>query len=242
MSFKWRGGGQPPHHQSDAMALPGHPVASWPPALQLLLLGVALTLLSLLKRLIFGRGSAPFRVIDTQDRGKALVAARSFRAGEVIFTEKALLSIPVGSQILAPLGFLAPSLATRLLKLHGHEKLSGEARKVFGEYGEHLVDQMEATGLWSAQRARTDAARVWKLLGVWEANKLSFTNSSGRSEQCVFEQISRLNHSCEPNVRLLPGASGELQMMAAGGILRGEELCICYPETWICFIPVGGPN
>jgi hypothetical protein len=38
------------------MALPSRPVASWPPALLLLLLGVALTLLSLLKRLIFGRG------------------------------------------------------------------------------------------------------------------------------------------------------------------------------------------
>jgi len=36
------------------MALPSRPVASWPPALLLLLLGVAVTLLSLLKRLIFG--------------------------------------------------------------------------------------------------------------------------------------------------------------------------------------------
>ena len=47
-------GGPPPI--PDAMALPSRPVASWPPALLLLLLGVALTLLSLLKRLIFGRG------------------------------------------------------------------------------------------------------------------------------------------------------------------------------------------
>ena len=45
------------------------------------------------------------------------------------FLSQALLSIPLGSHILAPLGFLAPKLVTRLLKLHGHEKLSGEARK-----------------------------------------------------------------------------------------------------------------
>lgn len=78
---------------------------------------------------------------------------------------------------------------------------------------------------------------------------MNFVGSKG-PEQCVFEQISRsggpkvgtkgsslvflafprMNHSCEPNVRLMPGGSGQLFVLAALKISPGEELCICYPE------------
>lgn len=97
-----------------------------------------------------------------------------------------------------------------------------------GEHGEALEEVMLQSG-WSAKGVATWKDEVWRLLRVWDTNKLSFQGPSG-TEQCVFPTISRMNHSCEPNVRLIPSGTGELVALAAVDIAKGEELCICYLE------------
>ncbi|CAJ1421338.1 unnamed protein product [Effrenium voratum] len=200
-----------------------------PPAIAVVVLGVVGGLILRLLRWLAGDG-AGFRVVQTGNRGKILVSRGSHEPGSVILTEKAILSVAGGSP-LAALGRLSKAQRRRLELLHRAQELDPESLGAeLGCHGEHLLERMAATGIWTPATAQKDAVWVWQLLCVWDANKLSFVNSNG-PEQCVFEKISRFNHSCEPNVRLLPsGKPGELVAVAALRISHGEELCICYPE------------
>eukprot|EP00913_Durusdinium_trenchii_P036089 g33770.t1 len=167
----------------------------------------------------------------------ALVAKGSFKQGDVILLEEAILSLAAGASPVAALGLLSRSQRRRLAALHCHTRLAparaedgaGALSEQLGEEGERLLEEMVASGVWTAEQAVQDAGWLWQLLRVWDANKLSFVTAQG-PEQCVFERISRLNHSCEPNVRLLPAGPKQLLVVAAVDIREGEELCICYPE------------
>ncbi|CAJ1350909.1 unnamed protein product, partial [Effrenium voratum] len=200
-----------------------------PPAIAVVVLGVVGALILRLLRWLAGDG-AGFRVVQTGNRGKILVSRGSHEPGSVILSEKAILSVAGGSP-LAALGRLSKAQRRRLELLHRAQELDPESLGAeLGCHGEHLLERMAATGIWTPTTAQKDAVWVWQLLCVWDANKLSFVSSDG-PEQCVFEKISRFNHSCEPNVRLLPsGKPGELVAVAALHISHGEELCICYPE------------
>ncbi|CAK0885134.1 unnamed protein product, partial [Prorocentrum cordatum] len=91
---------------------------------------------------------------------------------------------------------------------------------VLGEHGEHLEAAMWQAGCPPHAWARGAVPELWRLLRIWDANKLSLAGPAGL-EQCVFFVLSRMNHSCEPNVRLLPGgAAGELVAVAAVDISR----------------------
>ncbi|CAK9079129.1 unnamed protein product [Durusdinium trenchii] len=168
---------------------------------------------------------------------QALVAKGSFKQGDVILLEEAILSLAAGASPVAALGLLSRSQRRRLAALHCHTRLAparaedgaGALSEQLGEEGERLLEEMVASGVWTAEQAVQDAGWLWQLLRVWDANKLSFVTAQG-PEQCVFERISRLNHSCEPNVRLLPAGPKQLLVVAAVDIREGEELCICYPE------------
>lgn len=182
-------------------------------------------------------------VADTGDvRGKVLVSRRAFRRGEEIFREVALLSVPAGVLPLASLANLDLPSQQRLLQLHCPDRLAparpedgaNAPSQAVGEDGEHLEEVLRQSG-WSAESAAASRTGMWRMLCVWDANKLSFVSPSGLL-QCVFQYVSRMNHSCEPNVRLIPAgggpheAKGELRVVAAVDIESGEELNICYPE------------
>ncbi|CAJ1350908.1 unnamed protein product, partial [Effrenium voratum] len=193
-----------------------------PPAIAVVVLGVVGALILRLLRWLAGDG-AGFRVVQTGNRGKILVSRGSHEPGSVILSEKAILSVAGGSP-LAALGRLSKAQRRRLELLHRAQELDPESLGAeLGCHGEHLLERMAATGIWTPTTAQKDAVWVWQLLCVWDANKLSFVSSDG-PEQCVFEKISRFNHSCEPNVRLLPsGKPGELVAVAALHISHGEE-------------------
>ncbi|CAK9079135.1 unnamed protein product [Durusdinium trenchii] len=208
-----------------------------PPAVLLLLLGALLVLGAAVVRRLCGGSAEKFLLVETAERGKALVAKGSFKQGDVILLEEAILSLAAGASPVAALGLLSRSQRRRLAALHCHTRLAparaedgaGALSEQLGEEGERLLEEMVASGVWTAEQAVQDAGWLWQLLRVWDANKLSFVTAQG-PEQCVFERISRLNHSCEPNVRLLPAGPKQLLVVAAVDIREGEELCICYPE------------
>ncbi|CAE7762924.1 SMYD3 [Symbiodinium sp. CCMP2456] len=179
-----------------------------------------------------------YETVDTSDRGKALVARVRIEKGCVVLVERAVLSVPAGASPIPAMGFLGWRARRLLESLYcpaslavsrvedGENALSDE----IGRHGEKLLQAMVQSGLWSVKQAEKDFAWVWTLLRVWDANKLSFASRKGL-EQGIFQSISRLNHSCEPNLRLLPtGEPGELMAVATMGIEPGKELCICYPE------------
>lgn len=176
-------------------------------------------------------------VVQTTDRGKILIARKPYPRGSIITCDRALLSVSTGMVPLESLARLGGRERRLMLALHCPEALSPSRpedggrslSETFGEHGESLEAVMVRSG-WSATRAALWKDEAWRLLRIWDANKLSFSSPKG-FEQCVFPTLSRMNHSCVPNVRLVPGgAQGELVALAAVDISAGEELNTCYSE------------
>eukprot|EP00439_Symbiodinium_sp_Y106_P046500 s1662_g5.t3 len=215
----------------------GRPAA---PAAYVAIFGALFVLILVLGRQLarLRQAAKKYETVDTSDRGKALVARVRIEKGCVVLVERAVLSVPAGASPIPAMGFLGWRARRLLESLYCPASLSvsrvedGEnaLSDVIGQHGEKLQQAMVQSGLWSVKQAEKDFPWVWTLLRVWDANKLSFANRRG-VEQGIFHTISRLNHSCEPNLRLLPtGEPGELMAVATMGIEPGKELCICYPE------------
>mmetsp|Transcript_109037 Transcript_109037/g.351949 ORF Transcript_109037/g.351949 Transcript_109037/m.351949 type:complete len:433 (+) Transcript_109037:101-1399(+) len=184
----------------------------------------------------FAEAPAQVVVKATADRGKVLVSHTAFRCGDVVFREGSALFVPSDVLPLASFFQLSAAKRRKLLDLHCPDALSpapedggGQLSKLLGERREFLERVMIGFG-WSVARAKVEKTEAWQFLRIWDANKLSFQGRDGR-EQGIFATICRMNHSCEPNVRLMPGsAPHELVAYAAVDIASGEELCICYSE------------
>lgn len=177
-------------------------------------------------------------IIETSDRGKVLVTQHAFRQGNIVLREVAALAVPSRSVPLGGLGQLQGVKRRQFMALHCPEALSaarpedgtGALSAVVGEHGAVLEQVLQKWLGWSAARAKIEKAEVWRFLRIWDANKLSWMGRR-EVEQGVFVTLSRMNHSCEPNVRLMPGmARHELVVYAARDIAAGEELCLCYVE------------
>lgn len=182
--------------------------------------------------------SSGLSIIETDDRGKVLVTQHAFRQGDVVLREVAALTIPSRSLPLAGLGRLYGVKRRQFMALHCPEALSaarpedgaGALSAVVGENGAVLEQVLQKWCGWSAARAKLEKADAWRFLRIWDANKLSWMGRT-EVEQGVFLTLSRMNHSCEPNIRLMPGMSEhELVAYAARDIASGEELCLCYVE------------
>jgi len=182
---------------------------------------------------------ANVKVAGTAERGMILITQRAVPRGTEIFRETALLTAPEGIMPVARFAQLPRVLQSKLLNLHCSDKLpparpedGGVAlSQVVGENGEWVFDVLRQCG-FSEASAKASVATMWQLLRVWSANKISISNTVGDNiEQAIFATISRMNHSCEPNVRLWPSAKqDELVVVATTDIAAGDELCICYPE------------
>mmetsp|Transcript_46488 Transcript_46488/g.92343 ORF Transcript_46488/g.92343 Transcript_46488/m.92343 type:complete len:445 (+) Transcript_46488:82-1416(+) len=177
-------------------------------------------------------------VVETCDRGKVLVTQHAFQQGDIVFSEVAALAIPSRSLPLMGLGQLQGAKRRQFMALHCPEALSaarpedgvGALSAVVGEQGAALEQVLQKWCGWSYAKVKMEKAEAWRFLRIWDANKLSWMGRT-EVEQGVFVTLSRMNHSCEPNVRLMPGmAEHELVVYAVRDIAAGDELCLCYVE------------
>ncbi|CAE7345143.1 SMYD3 [Symbiodinium natans] len=213
---------------------------SGPPAAYVATFGALFVLILALGRqlALLRQAAEKFEIVGTRDRGKAVVARTRIEKGGVVLVERALLSVPAGVSPIPAVGMLGRRARSLLESLYCPASLSASRSEdgshalsdEIGQHGEQLRQRMVECGVWSARKAEVDFSWAWTVLRVWDANKLSFMSRRGH-EQCIFHKISRFNHSCEPNVRLLPtGEPGELMALATVAVEPGKELCICYPE------------
>lgn len=175
----------------------------------------------------------PVEVFETSDgRGKGLRSTKAFKPGDVILVEPPLLRWPRNG----PVAEMVPIRAylrlrqreqAAVLGLYCPGELSPDGwGSLVGVHGENLDELLEVSGLSPQNIPKDLRETLCRLLAVADANSATGTNFSA-----IYELFSRMNHSCLPNVCTATKSSGEIAMVAAFPIERGEELCTEYVDA-----------
>eukprot|EP00434_Breviolum_minutum_P009969 symbB.v1.2.008789.t1/scaffold536.1/size343967/5 len=155
--------------------------------------------------------------------GKCLVAALDFDVGEVVLEETPLLEMP-DEQVLA---FKTTSHYAAVW-LYAQHYISQEKFQQLLQLG--LSEGAATSG--KAQEAKEALMEVpesedaLRFLIILMSNSFRFKGVNG-STTALFELISRINHSCVPNVRMI-GDGRPAQLVAVRPIKQQDELLLCY--------------
>ncbi|KAF8257877.1 hypothetical protein EI94DRAFT_1670260 [Lactarius quietus] len=132
--------------------------------------------------------------------GKGAFASRDIQRGDLILSEKPILSILTN----------APEPLKRI-------SIEAAARKLSPV---HLDELLSLSNSHTACTCFRDP-----FLGIYGTNSFTFTDDD--SGICL--KASRFNHSCNPNARFsFNSNTGELRIYALGTIPRGEEIFVAY--------------
>ena len=165
----------------------------------------------------------PVMVTEIEGKGRGLVAARDIKMGELIFNDKAAITLPKN--------LCSFSVGTMDALKKQIKKLPTEAKSQF--YKLKAPDtNLEVNKVISilANKSDRDSAEALKL---FTAN--AFTNRN-RDYNSLYLNLSLVNHSCAPNAEegeLRPEDETEDQvrqyeLRAIKDIQRGEEINMCY--------------
>ena len=147
------------------------------------------------------------RLAPVEGKGLGLVATRALQAGSTIFTED-------------PLFLITREMKAEVARLlEAYRGLSEETK----EKVEQLHDPGETYDKFDAIPEIDPSDR--KVLRIIDVNTYGseLAESSG-----VYETISRINHSCWPNVHYTLVAGRGMEVRACRPVARGEELLASY--------------
>jgi hypothetical protein len=132
--------------------------------------------------------------------GQGAFATRDIQRGDLILSEKPILSIP--SDVPEP---------RRLISLES------AVRNLSPAHLDHYL---------SLQNSHTECSCFPNpLMGIFSTNAFGVANGDGGT--CL--RASRFNHSCSPNAKFsFNSNTGELRIFALGTIPRGEEIFVAY--------------
>ena len=141
-------------------------------------------------------------------RGHCAFSLRSFVRGELILTERPLVSVP------------------------GHHPFNAEQVEEIDRRVAALSDN-ERSAFFEMANAFPDAPSV--AAGIFMTNSFDMTDSPFGPGCAMYLAIARLNHSCQPNAQQthIP-ETGEEVLYASRDIAVGEEICDCYIELRMC--------
>jgi len=163
------------------------------------------------------------------------VSVRPIAAGEVVLSEEPTIAVSQESSVptLADLQmwvvvFAAqePESRSKILGLHCPETAAegGSLASLLGVRGERTSECLKCP----AGVAEHD---VWRFLRIMECNCLESRAGGGVSVE-LSDQLSRLNHSCSPNILRGPGKlPWTLEARALRPIAAGEELTVSYVDA-----------
>lgn len=162
---------------------------------------------------------------EESGKGRKLVALSSITAGQLLWTEHALVwaEKQVSAAVSSFLQSASPSPTTAsslLASMHWHRE-GGEGQ---GLPLHHLWQLHPVRGRDMQQE---DSAVIAGLYDVFRYNGILLSNGSPTGAVAIFLATSMLNHSCTPNVRWQVQGT-ILQLYACRDIAPGEELCVNY--------------
>ena len=169
--------------------------------------------------------------IRTSNLGRALFATSRFDAGDVILSERPLVTVP-GNDI--PPGWVAMNGCWRLV-----EALIRERAKLveFNSWQLHLgstvpIDElslMDERSLHKRYRIPRNVLR--SLYRRMVAYNIGYRDELDETYS-IYHLLSLMNHACRPKARLVQkpiGAAGIMvSLVAIGPLQRGEEITWCY--------------
>ncbi|KAK7032042.1 hypothetical protein VNI00_013410 [Paramarasmius palmivorus] len=191
-----------------------------------------------------------FRMQEIPGKGRGLVATKDIKWGDLIFAERALIISPVALPATGCESLTVPSHFTEPQK---RQVVLDECERQF----QLLIDAMSPEGqaaykdLWNCHKedgsgplvgiSRTNGEMTDSLCEQFTESPSSqvlalkiIMNHLGYPERSsnysgTWNLISRLNHSCRPNVGVnWDSPSFSMQVRAGRDIEAGEELCISY--------------
>ena len=159
-------------------------------------------------------------VKEVEGRGKGLVATRSIRAGTVIFTEDPLIVVAkVG-------GVTTMGQLENIQEFEKFKKMDKKIRKDFLS----LCDPLQFDWRWKLW-SLTVGQDFAKFMRIFSVNRtLIGSNTDSDDLAGVYKLLSRINHSCCPNVICQWRAETPLkiEVIAATSIRKGKELTVSY--------------
>jgi hypothetical protein len=173
----------------------------------------------------FAPNSIQFRVQSIAGKGLGVIAARDILVGEMIMTEKPLLSLTTEP---SSGGKPSPADYARVLRVveeevdrlpkEGQDRffaLTGYARDVFDDDG----------GDDDGGQTSTTSSKTTSALDIFRTNALPMAKGCAG----VFPDLARLNSHCRPNVHYSwDDEQKHATVYAVDPILAGQELNICY--------------
>nr|GAT49082.1 predicted protein [Mycena chlorophos] len=169
------------------------------------------------------------RVVELPGKGSGLVAARSFKQGDLILTERPLLMLPVGIAVRRPATFTDAQIQQHALNETERynqvvvERMEEQRRVAFFEL--HNSHTEDGSGPIHG-RARTN--------GIALANLQPGVLDAASHYSAVGDLISRINHSCSPNtVAEFSRALFAFELFATRDVVQGEELTYHYIDTLV---------
>ncbi|KAL4253908.1 hypothetical protein AB1N83_014105 [Pleurotus pulmonarius] len=163
-----------------------------------------------------------YSIVDIPGKGLGMVAAQDLEPGELITSERPLLLAPHAISSPASLEFNDDATeeqqqaakyfeADRMLKI-AYERMHRDDQAAYMKlHNAHLHD---GSG---------------PLLGVMRTNSYGLFDMQGDTYVGVFNDLSRVNHSCCPNTdRAFDRAALSMQLYAVRNIKKGEEITTSY--------------
>ncbi|PCH35098.1 hypothetical protein WOLCODRAFT_155770 [Wolfiporia cocos MD-104 SS10] len=147
-----------------------------------------------------------FAIQDIPGKGKGVIATRDISGGELILAEAPLFtqnSTPTNATLLAALKGLTDT----------------QQREFFSLANCHSNKHPPALGTW--------------LTNALPCGQNDTVSGRTASKGGIFLQASRFNSSCLPNVNnRWVERDNKITIRAVRNIAKGEELCLCYIESW----------
>ncbi|KAF4577219.1 hypothetical protein EYR36_005206 [Pleurotus pulmonarius] len=164
----------------------------------------------------------PYSIVEISGKGLGMVATKDLAPGDLIVAERPLL--------------VAPRLLRTLGSVVFHDNATKEQQEAAKSF------ETEKTIRYAYDRMRPeDQAAYMKLhnahlhdgsgplFGIMRTNRYALFDLQGETYTGVFEDLSRINHSCCPNAdRRFNRATLSMQLFAARNIKKGEQITTSY--------------
>lgn len=165
-----------------------------------------------------------FEVIQTETRGKIVVTKCNISKGTILLEEDPILLIPIDEIKSLPKGE-NDSLNIFLLIYQKFLKISPKLKELylnlFGQFG--LVDIKNFREIFANYIESSEFDTFIKVIAVYKFNVFFDYNKN----QCVYNILTRISHSCDPNCYLKLYGSRQ-ECCTIKDISIGEELTISY--------------
>ncbi|PBK71607.1 hypothetical protein ARMSODRAFT_781730 [Armillaria solidipes] len=188
-----------------------------------------------------------YRISPTLHRGLGMFAARRFKTGDLVADERPLMVFPVGPPTdfdLATAKVPGENRIKLTLKSSDDilssifERMSEESQEAFmGLQNSHLPNGLlfgtartNGYGLEDGLKDETENVKFFSTLSS-DDKMTQLVQSRIGTYAGVFKDLSRVNHSCSPNIRRkFYMSSFSMQLRAARDIEEGEEIFTTYTQ------------